>query len=61
MAVWEKATLDDGSDAGEKVHTDVAGELFIRILSPKFRGTDGGGDFGIIGYGMQIVLPPVEE
>lgn len=57
MAVWETATLDSGSTAGEKVHVDVAGVVLIRILSPKFRATDGGGDYGIVGFGMQIVLP----
>lgn len=57
MAVWEKASLDDGSDAGDKVHIDDSGDILVRILSPKFRLTDNDGDYGIIGFGMQIVLP----
>lgn len=56
MAVWEKGTPVTGLEAGDRIDIDGSGPIYVRVLSPKFRGDDGD-EFCIIGYGTDVIVP----
>jgi hypothetical protein len=62
MAIWEKATLVDGSDPGsstgdpgDRVTVNPVGTAWVRILSPSHRLNDGA-DYTFIGFGHPQII-----
>lgn len=53
MAHWQKGTIVSGQPGG-RVNVDPAGTDELRFLSPKFVMNDGG-DYGVVGYGLDVV------
>lgn len=52
--MWENCTIESGEPGG-RVDIDPAGPDACRILSPKFRLTDGDGDYGVVGFGILLI------